>query len=529
VGKLGSITGRDHVVSRYLVQSEGGRLPKGWVTRLLILRLPDGQVAPYWPLYDFMAAKWTRSDTWRDEVARAVGLFWDYCQARTPLLSADSSPKARHRELLRGFSQALVNGTIDEGQVDALGLYWFPQPATFARKVISRLELFAVWVWKETDEKSALLPEKALSMSVGDHMVSAVMSVRRRNMSLLGYLDPKEEHRESLVDLPKVGRGFNRSNDRAISFPPAMLEKLIWEGFLRPGASGKHWGDYDVRSMMIVLLQAYAGMREHEVFHLWHTDIVENPIRPGQASIFMYHPTLGLAYTDGPNGKYEKITRQEKLIRDYDLPSRTMGLGSYKIGWKNSMVATQDYYAVVHWTDPLAAMLFWELYRYYVARRDAVMSRRRALGYGDHPFLFVSEREARSRADGAAFVGAPASIGSYEDALRKAVERIGLTHGKQYGTTSHGLRHFFAYTLKKLGSPRKIIQEGLRHCHPFSQEIYGNPSPMDVSDELERIRLHGGSALPPKFRLSRTFAWIEEAHPEYSLAPLSYLSSVSYD
>lgn len=179
---------RHHVVSRYRVQSEGGRLPKGWVTRLLILRHSDGEAAPYWPLYDFMADKWTMSDTWRDEVARAVGLFWDYYQARAPLLSAASTPGRRHRELLQGFSQALLNGTIGDDCVDPLELYWFPQPVPLVRKMISRLELFALWASKATGEKNSFMPEEVTSMSCGNDMVAAVMSIRRRNMSLLARI-----------------------------------------------------------------------------------------------------------------------------------------------------------------------------------------------------------------------------------------------------------------------------------------------------------------------------------------------------
>jgi hypothetical protein len=79
-----------------------------------------------------------------------------------------------------------------------------------------------------------------------------------------------------------------------------------------------------------------------------------------------------------------------------------------------------EYFAYFYWTDPIASTLFLELFKYYVGRRASIMKQRRALGLPLHPFLFVSEQESRSASDGYKFIGAPASIESYETSrLRK--------------------------------------------------------------------------------------------------------------
>jgi hypothetical protein len=199
----------------------------------------------------------------------------------------------------------------------------------------------------------------------------------------------------------------------------------------------------------------------------------------------------------------------------FGLPPRTHGSGSYRIGWKRSATAGKDHSAVLFWTDPTASMLFLELFRYYVARRARVMKRREGLGLSPHPFLFVSEQEARNLADGYKSIGAPASIESYEDRLERAVRRVGLPYAKEFGTTSHGARHLYAYTIRKLGIGRKILQNALRQRHPGSSDRYGIPSASEISDELNKALSERHSMLPDGLRLQRTYEFIAAKHPEY--------------
>lgn len=464
-----------------------------------------------------MVAHWTKSDAWQKRIARGIGLFWDYLQAKLQRQQWHELNARQQRNLLRGFSSTLLAGTLSHEADDPLGLYWPPQPTSAVRDAVSAIDRFALWVASEYEEPNAIQPVPAALATGGGEIVESILMSRRKGFSLLGHLDREIANRRSIVDLPKVGRSLNRYGDNPLSFPPTKVEALLWDGFRRPNGTGRSWDDFDVRAMMITLLQGYAGCREHEPYHLWITDIVQDPEREGHASVFLYHPSDGLAYIDDLNGKQQRANRRQKLLIDYRMTPRNEGVGSHNVGWKNSKVETHDNFAPLYWIDPVASALFWQLFVYYLERRETIMSRRRALGYGDHPFLFVSEREARNLSDGAKFIGAPWSIDSYEAALRQAVQLIGLHYGKRYGTTTHGLRHFYAYVLKRGGSPRKIVQEGLRQRNPFSQDIYGNPTPKDISDSINRAQ--GSSTTTPP-SLTRTLAWLEERHPEYAQSPL---------
>ncbi|MGE4544769.1 MAG: hypothetical protein AB7D06_11745 [Pedobacter sp.] len=391
---LSSITGFHHTVKKYLVKTDSGRLPQSWTARVLILRYPDGTAKPYLDLYEYFVAKWTYSDSWQTENARALGLFWDYLISRLPFLPKSMSTWEQARELLRGFGNALLFGTITDDIHDPLKLYWPAQSISTVRRYVSNIERFGLWIAREKKEIPSIKPSMAISSIGGRTIVSIVHETRKRGFQLLGYLNSNSPSPTSLIHLPKVGSNFNHEGSYLYSFPPKRIEELIWEGFKKPGKQGESWNDYNIRDMMVCLLCAYAGLRPHEPYHLWIFDVIEDPNNPGLASVFLYHPEHGLAYIDGPNGRQMKSTRAEHLRRNYNqMVPRTRGTGSYKVGWKNSKTTTKDHYAVLYFTDPTASALFWELYRNYIPRREVIMTRRCHMGFDDHPFLFVNEQE----------------------------------------------------------------------------------------------------------------------------------------
>lgn len=511
-----SIIGRDHVITKCTLSASDHRVPYGWTVRLLVLSQRDGKGTPYWPLFDYFIAHWTKSDAWQVCVARALGSLWDYCNAYVPHEDAGQPLYWRHIELIRGFGQALVNGTI-RSSTDQLGLFWMAQPIQTAKRLVYAIENFVEWLAREAGRRNSRTASKR-EMWIESRMIESVRSAKRQGFSLLGHLKPVEPRRPSIVAFPTLGRQDSTSISAPISFPANKVEEVLWQGFQRPGVKG--FERYDLRGMMIFLLQCFAGLREHEPFHLWVNDVCEDPLNPGRACVFLYHPSEGLAYLDSLSGRPMRTSRKEKLEKEYGLPARTHGTGAYRIGWKNSKVEAADHYAVLYWTDPTAAVLFLVLFRAYIVRRSHIMARRRALGYRDHPFLFVSEREDRNSPDGSKFIGAPASIESYESALERAVTSCNLPYGKSYGTTSHGPRHLYASTLRKLHVPGKTLQEGLRHRSPSSSNRYGIPSPHDINKEINKAMKENRHNLPEGLTLARSLEWIELNHPEYAQALL---------
>ena len=508
-----TITGRDHAIIKMRVSAPRDVVPSDWTVRLLLLGHPDeGAPTPFWPLYDFMTSRWTRSDAWQSKMARALGLFWDYLCARRRRDPTDAQSSTALNSLLSGFVTALLQGTVSDSQ-DVLGLYWFPQPVYEVSRILNAADRFSDWVVGEHSDTLRALP-KVVGGPEGGSLLSRLVMAKQMNWSLRSFLNVAAPTPTASATLGLGVRGSAVAR-AALSFPADMLETLLWDGFRRSNRPGDTWDDFYVRDMMIFLLQAFAGAREHEPHHLWVVDVIEHPTKIGEASVTLFHPVHGLAFVDDLDGGQIATNRQARLQVIYGLSPRTLGSGSYRVGWKRSKTIGNQHFAYLYWVDPVAAMLFLELYKYYLGRRARVMERRLALGLADHPFLFVSEQESRSESDGYKSIGAPASIESYETALRRAVERCGLTYAKNAGTTSHGLRHSYAYTLRRLGLPRVILQEGLRHSNPFSSDRYGLPTPAEVNDAIKEAVESAAKTVTDERRLARTYAFMADRHPEY--------------
>ncbi|QQJ96424.1 site-specific integrase [Burkholderia ambifaria] len=486
-------------------------MPLGWTCRVLVLGTHTGIAQVWWPLVEYFITFASRSDAWQMWAARAFGLLYDY----VCLGLEDSQPaeilfdEFKLRQVLRGFSRALLYGCSK--QVDARGiLHWDALPLDSVRRIISAIHEFAKqYAFEHGRGNPIMRPATA-----NEVMLAAAAGLRRDRESLLSYLHKENRAKHSAVALPADDFARSYSETAPLSFPPYAVELVLLDGFLRRNRSGTSWDDYDVRGMMIFLLQAFTGLREHEPLHMWVEDVIENPEEPGLACVRLYHPENGLAYKSSISGVLVRTTRKAKLL-EYGLCPRNRGVGSYRIGWKHSAYDKPDCCSLLQWTDPNAAAMFLELFRYYVARRAQIMSRRLALGYGDHPFLFVSEREARNVEDGLSSYGAPASIASYDDSLRRAVKKIGLIPEKSSGTTSHGPRHLYAYTLRKLGVGKKVLQIALRHSSANSSDRYGCPGPADINRDLQRASRTSEQAETDKPERSQIFEWINRIHPEY--------------
>jgi hypothetical protein len=291
--------------------------------------------------------------------------------------------------------------------------------------------------------------------------------------------------KKSTVDIGRDPRGH--SVEPVKFFPPEHADRLLWEGYRIRGRDQEAniFLQYNVRNMMIALLDGWGGMRRSEAFHLWDTDVEEDPNRLDHALVVINHPAEAKVKFRNPvTGRAETATRKVYLNQRYGLPPRNeVKRGSYRAGWKG-MDLNVNYQACIFWLDPEAAALFWVLYWGYLKYvRTPIMVERLRQGGSDHPFLFVSTR-ADGSSDENALPGAPYSEAAYERAHKAAVERIGLIHAKDLGTSTHGLRHLYGKMLTDLGVPPQVIKKGMHHRNFLSQSPYTVPDNAKTNAKL---------------------------------------------
>jgi hypothetical protein len=447
-------------------------MPEGWTARVLYLHRPDGTVELYQPLLDYFTANWRHSSSWQDTAAQAVGLLWDF-----GVVTRESRPDRTERDFFRDFAVALAMGTIRTDASDATGLYW---PATGYKRckgLIKAIEGFAAWCDYEKPGSSPIAPVVVpLVPGTGEHVTAMLRWSRQSEMSMLKHISHAllpTTTRKSVVDHGASPSGH--APEPVKFFPPEDAARLLWDGYKIPGAEQEHniFHRYNVRNMMIALLDGWGGLRRSEGLHTWIQDVVEDPNSLDHALVVLNHPSESkVGFTNPVTGAEEFVTRKELLKRDYQmLPRNEVTRGSYHVGWKG-MDLDQNYQACIFWIDPDAGSLFWALYWGYLKYvRTPIMAKRIAMGGRDHPFLFVSAH-GDENGEGSRLPGEPYSEGAYERSHEVAVIRIGLQHRKYLGTTTHGLRHLYGQTLANLGVSAQVIKKGLHHRNYLSQVPY---------------------------------------------------------
>ncbi|WP_407151007.1 hypothetical protein [Bradyrhizobium sp. ORS 86] len=360
-------------------------MPDGFSARILLLQQEDGTGEVFLPLIEYFRAFWFKSRSWQDVIVRAFGLFYDYCFAL-------SLRKECSEDIFRGFIIAMLAGTVDRAGSDRTGLFWPSTKRERVRQFARAIEDCSAWWSAKTNSPSTISPiEFPLRVGTSEHFASLLAWSRMRNASMLTHIKEAPKFAKRRVELGPEPRGFEVRP--AKFFPPKHVERLLWEGHARPGESGNPniFFRYNIRDMMMALLDAYGGLRRSEGLHLWINDVCDDPTRPGHALVALNHPSdANIRWYDPVLQHERETTRKECLLQVYELrPRNEVSRGSYHVGWKG-MALDDSYQCQVFWRDDTAAALFQTLYLGYIRYvRPEIMQRRAAMGGRDHPFLFV--------------------------------------------------------------------------------------------------------------------------------------------
>lgn len=480
-----SITGLHHASSRYLVEGKS----EGFTARVLFLKTPNGEVRPFWRLFDYIKENSRKSPSWQNSLVRAFGLLWDYYIQAGHFHNAKTKHES-HKSLIIGFIDALLTGTYRTDGTDHTGLYWKKAAFKTLKNYARQIDNFIEWSQKLGDYEASLNQEVFDIENTHNDLLLNLAVARKAGITLLGYLTDKSDvvRKNRFINEPDP---FGNHISSPHYFPPMHYERLLFEGYRLPGHFDTQYGPiekYNIRNMMIALLQGAGGCRESEPFHLYTFDVMEDPEKPGHANVLLYHPEASeIPAKNKAENKVKDFTRADFLKQYYSLlPRNSVHSGGYRAGWKN-LKLNKNGYAEIFWIDPTAAALFWTLYTIYMIKiRGPIMVKRCMLGGRDHPFLFVSAKGNPNGKGLDRLPGAPYSISQYEKAHKTAVLKINLLYGEKYGTSTHGLRHLYGHLLAKMGVSLKTIQEGLHHRHFLSQGVYTVPDPSTINEEMEK-------------------------------------------
>lgn len=257
---------------------------------------------------------------------------------------------------------------------------------------------------------------------------------------------------------------FNSSLYDIKSFDNNKILELLFIGF-------KTRNSYDIRNMMITILMHFGGCRTSEPFHLFVTDIQEDPNKKNSALVKLYHPEDGyVRYYDKYTNRIIETTRKDFLQKKYNFLPRNMETGTMHAGWKDlALEKTGKYnYSIIFWFPTWSGELFWKLYKIYITKvRPKNIS---------NPYLFVNKHSKS--------YGLPYTINAFRDSHKNAIKKTGLLYKKELGTTPHAHRHAYGENLSNYIGDKNIIQKALHHKSPFSQMVYTLPSIEKINQKL---------------------------------------------
>ncbi|MEZ9366007.1 tyrosine-type recombinase/integrase [Vibrio sp. 10N.286.49.E11] len=447
---LHHVTVKQHVV-----------LKSGKRDQFMILYIkPLGADAPivFHELFKYFARNASNSLSWQRHVARAIGLFYDFCLVKASAYKNDNSIA----DALRGFIECSLTGDEELG--------WTPS----SQKTVMRNFAYIIDFSKDLSDhvSESLIPAKDSTNLRYFYHAYAI----KDNVSLSHVTNVKNvAARVQATSNDHIYKFNGNPKSRNIHvFPEDLIEPLFKYGFK------KRDGTEDVGAKMITAMLLFGGMRESEPFHVWYNDF-KLDTSTGRVRINLHHPSEGATDVQ----PYPKMLRKEYLMHRKLQPRNERAVSkSYHAGWKD-LAVNSDYKTEIVLIHTEIEQHFCDWFAEYLYLREVCMENYKQKHGHDHPFFFVKMGDKSD-------LGAPLSIRAYVRALQRAVgrlEKMGYMaeYGYEDGISPHPMRHWFVTTLANNGAGNKIIQILANHRNILSQEVYKGATAKDIDAALSEI------------------------------------------
>lgn len=397
--------------------------------------------------------------SWQRQVARAVGLFYDFCIEKAPIYKTDNTVA----DAVRGFVQCSLSG--DEG------LGWLPSKSKIVKRNLGYIMDFSRFL-----ELDGIIPESVKGTPIHYfYRANAIKSnVLLSHVTNVGKV-ARRLSETSYDHIYKFGKSTNITSMQITTFPDELIEPLLNEGFkLRDGSE-------NIGAKMLTILMIFGGMRNSEPFHLWFNDFNIFP-RTGNLEILLHHPSDSAC--DIP--PYKSKTREIYLLERGLFPrTDKRNSNSYHAGWKD-LALDNNLTTPIRIIHKDVERLFITLYKKYMKQREECVAVYKASHGHDHPFFFVKTGDP-------ADMGAPLSMKSYIASLKGATKRLqkqgyeSAEYGFEYGISPHPMRHWFATMLEEAGVKEKVIQNLMNHRSILSQEVYKSASKRSIDEAMVNV------------------------------------------
>jgi site-specific recombinase XerD len=391
-----------------------------------------------------------KSASWKERAVFSLKLLIQYVH------SAPNYKKST--ELLKSFTQALNTGTIDYHACnDPLGLFWKPRTIRDTNNILFHITHYTDFLALQDGYSTSRINPFRKATNYEERLNWCAYYHKQQNV-FLNHLSHYSQAKDQASKVRMITQLPNTKieNEKAMKFPDEHIERLLFLGFEKNKV-------YDFKAQAITMLLNYGGLRKSEVFHIYVSDITQNPNKHDEALVRVYHPQFGKS----PKPHYKN--RLEYLLSESKYKPRNTYRLSERLyaGWKSPLLTSKDAYFEVIFSPGHKAKEFLVIWANYLKFQRVEPS-----PSNFHPFAFTNKE------------GKPESVKNFQRLHKRAVERIGLVCKKSQGTTEHGHRHAYGYRLRKFGLDQIEIQKAMHHKSPHSCLIYISPTNEDVRNKM---------------------------------------------
>lgn len=396
---------------------------------------------------DYLVNFRRKSMTWRNQSCKAMLLLLDYTDAMGDRFQYP-------QQMFTSFSDALFEGTIDEKGDDETELNWKPRSPSTANMYIGHVTRFSEWLFNKTgDERNLLNPMRPATKH--ERICNLAAYHQRKNRAFLSHTYHDDNAYKKAEYTHSVQRLKTPIKSPTIKRLKADVAKhLIEEGYWHYKPNFTKPEQLNLRNVLITMLLAYGGLRISEPFHIYVTDLYDDPIDPDSMLVKVCNPI----HADAPQ-EWRRIkgnindNRESYLKKKYGLvPRNRSNNASYRAGFKSDGFSE----FTVQWFPTSAGVLFKKLMKIYVSHEIYRVVDKK----NPHPFLFTNQ------------YGAPASLTKFRTAHSNALRKLGYDPSRYAGNNPHGSRHNYATTLTECGVSPLTSKKALHHTSLESQKVY---------------------------------------------------------
>jgi integrase len=360
-------------------------------------------------------------------------------------------------EVLRSFTTALNLGTINSIGQDSSGLFWRARDTKDAEVILNHITQYTDFYSDKSENKLPINTFRKASHI--EEKINWCAYYHRQKGIFLNHLENKKNTIEKIkfVRSIKSNQPDIIRNEKVVKFPEDKIVTLLNYGFIK---SGDKYPDY--KNQLITMLMHYGGLRLSEVFHIYINDIIFDE-KHNEAIVRIFHPS------NGQSPESPKQTRRTYLQEKYALIPRNEYSKNLRLhaGWKNPLLTSnRKYFDVIFSNSNIAKefQIIWIKYLTYQRKTPPC--------HFQHPFAFTNSK------------GEPETIKNFRRMHDNAVIKIGLNPCKDEGTSCHGHRHTYGYSLSQLGFSQVEIQKAMHHKSPDSCLVYIQPTSEDIRTKM---------------------------------------------